>query len=222
MQSIAILAVFIIFFAVIQTKRDSSIVVYPTFKSATVAGNIFLYSDKVTKYVLTNYDQLHINTLTNPGNVEGIHELDNKQFTDNNTFIPFLNYQVISFNYAQGGGESQVLSTLYIAMSFDNYANGIVPYALSNTPEILGIVNQMLSKHIYQGNSTYWTIPWLLQQDGQCNMINLFSQLPDAINGDTQLSQVKTLFNTLCWQIQNMSGYKFLTYVYIAPVVLSG
>ena len=223
MQSIIVFAVLIIFsfYAIIQTKRDRSLGNYPMFKADRVAGNIFLYSDKVTKYVLANYDDLHVTRLNNTGIVEGIQELENKQFIDNNTFNPLLNYQVVSFNYALAGSESQVFPILFVAISFDNYAVGIVPYSLSNIPEILGIVNQMLSRHIYQGNSTYWTVPWLLQQDGQCNAINIFSQLPDTIDGDAQLNQLKTLFNILCRQIQNTNSYKFLTYVYIAPVVVS-
>ena len=228
MQSLLVLALITLigFFAILETKRNSaaSSVNYAQFKADAVAGNIQQYNDLLTQYLLANYDTLHMNTAMNPGSVEQITLLDYQQnqiaqYSQKN-LVPFLNYTSVSFNYTQASSESMPFPTLYLATSWSSYAPGVGGYRELQMPEIMGITNQIFSKHVFQGNSVYWTIPWLLQQDGNCNLIEAFGQIPD-INRNSQLAKVKAMFNLFCLQIQANSAYRFQTYVYMAPVFLS-
>jgi hypothetical protein len=228
MQSFIVLALIIItgFFFLMETKRNSMSGRdnYLAFKADVVAGNILQYNDLVTEYILANYETLHVNSIVNPGSVEQVTKLNYQsnqiaKYSQKNLIL-FLNYSSVSFNYSNGSAESSVLPTLYLATTWDGYASGIAGYTNISIPEIMGAANQLLSKHIYQGDSMYWTIPWLLKQDGQCNVLEVFGQIPEDNTNNSQLGKVKALFNLFCTQIQATGLYKFLTYVYISPVFL--
>ncbi|MFN7094968.1 MAG: hypothetical protein ACK4M7_06360, partial [Burkholderiales bacterium] len=70
----------------------------------------------------------------------------------------------------------------------------------------------------YQGNSTYWAVPLLLRQNN-CQAIEVYSQVPNDIYGASQLNKAKTYFNLLCNDLERKSSFKFLDYVYLAPIL---
>jgi hypothetical protein len=186
-------------------------------RADNVAGNILQYNDLLVKYTLNHYDTLHLIHISNVGNVDGITILDYSQINPYTQMqlVPFLNYQSIVFNYTSNN-ESDSLPLLYVASSWDSAV--IKAFQDIKFPEILGMTNQAISKRLYQGDSTYWTIPLLISQD-KCNVTEVYSQLPNNINNDSQLKQVKSMFYKYCTQIEAAGQYKFLTYVFLEPVV---
>jgi len=110
--------------------------------------------------------------------------------------------------------ESQV-PTAYMATSWNNY---IYPRDKNtNMLEVMGQLSHDFSKRLYQGNSTYWTIPWIFSQDN-CVIREVFSQIPDDKNGHSRLGKVKKIFENFCKNIEAASAYRFLTYVYMQPI----
>ncbi len=227
MQSIIVLALFIVagLFTIMENRRNSPVAEhkYSQFKSSAVAGNIEQYNDLLTQYLTINYESYHLVTPNNQGNVEQIELLNYQQdqiatYSQKNLTL-FLNYTSVAFNYSLSSIESLPIPTLYLASSWDNYAAGIAGYKITSMPEVMGATNQLFSKHVYQGNSVYWTIPWLLKQSN-CNVVELYGQIPNDSTGAAQFSKVRALFNQFCSQIQANSQYRFLTYVYVAPIYL--
>lgn len=210
-------------FMVVQMSRDAGINQTTIFKSKNIASNVLQYQDIVTKYMLKNYSQLHLSFSVSPGMVEQVSILDYSESQMANysqkNFLPFLNYKSIAFNYVKNeSGESQQTPILYTATSFDGYFESVVKtYPNILLPEVMGYLGSDLDKHLYQGNSTYWNIPWLFKQQ-ECNIQEVYSQLPDDGSGQSALSKLNMVFNLWCKEIQASGNYKFLTYVYIQPV----
>jgi hypothetical protein len=196
----------------------------PAFKAENLAANVLQYQNSISNYILVNYDALHLPVSENSGNVEQIQIIDyaRDQIVKFNkkSLMPFLNYQTIVFNYSRVlAGESQPMPVLYMATTWNTFSTTQLAnsYAGINMNEVIGKLGEDLSKRLYQGNSTYWTIPWLFSQNN-CQITELYVQLPDSAGGNSKLSELKNVFNKFCTQIQTSSSYRFLTYVYLAPV----
>lgn len=230
MQAALILAAMIlatIFMAAQLGRHDSAnLANYRVFKAAAVASNIEQYNDLMVQYVLANYDTLHLIMSIEPGTVEQITTLNYTEDAIDNysqkKLLPFLNYTVAVFNYAKNStGESQAIPLLYLATSWDNYTPEMLnSYVGVKLPEMMAQLGQDLSKHIYQGNSTYWIVPWVFSQNN-CKIDEIFSQLPDNAAGTTNTDKLNAVFNLFCTQIQANSSYTFLKYVYLQPVIKS-
>ncbi|MBP9741748.1 MAG: hypothetical protein KBD37_00145 [Burkholderiales bacterium] len=228
MQSSIILALMVLasLFMAAEFKRNDSgdannIAV---FKSDTVAANIMQYNDLMVQYILANYEVLHLPIAINSGSVEQIallnYEANHVDSYSQKNLLLFLNYTSTTFNYANSlDGESEIIPTVYLATSWDNYTKDIMHnYSATSMLAIMGKLGQDLSKHLYQGNSTYWVVPWVFSQNN-CEVEEIFSQLPTNSSGVADIAQLKHLFNTFCSKVQSNSEYKFLKYVYLQPVI---
>lgn len=200
------------------TSRDN----YLRFKAENVAANIIQYNDLLMRYSISNYDTLHHVLSFSPGNIESItlinYDVDKIADYTQKNLQPFFNYQVVTFNFSpNNGGDGQPLAVLYLATSWDSYIPGIVGYSNTSIEEGLGRVGQYFGKHLYQGTNTYWSVPWVLKQ-ANCNIIELYTNLPKDATSTSMLDNVKVVFNDWCNQVEKNSSYKFLTYVYLQPV----
>ena len=219
MQSLIILALLVIIsiFGIAQYKRvgmtDNNQAIV---KAENVAANIFIYHDLVKQYVIANYDRLGL-SIRKVGQVDQIRTVDYisdgiADYSQMN-FNRFLNYQTVVFNYTHELG-NQVPSA-YMATSWSVY---IYPRDKNtNMLEVLGQLGQDFSKRFYQGNSTYWTIPWVFSQRN-CEIREIFTQMPDDKNGNSKSGRLRAIFNKFCTNIEAKSSYRFLTYVYMQPV----
>ncbi|MBP9742316.1 MAG: hypothetical protein KBD37_03060 [Burkholderiales bacterium] len=224
---LAIMSLATLFMAAQLDRHDSAnLAHYHVFKAAAVASNIEQYNDLIVQYALTNYDTLHLTMAVEPGMVEHITTLDYIEDEIGNysqkKLLPFLKYTVTVFNYAKNAtGESEATPLLYLATSWDSYAPEVInSYVGITLPEIMGQLGQDLSQHIYQGNSTYWVVPWVFSQNN-CEVDEIFSQLPDNAYGIANTDKLKDIFKLFCTQIQANSSYIFLKYVYLQPVIKS-
>lgn len=205
-------------------SRNNGANIYPVFKAENVAANLLQYQDGVSQYILANYDTLHLSISSSPGNAEQIQIIDYTldqifKFNQKN-LLPFLNYQSVVFNYSQElASESQPTPILYVATSWSGYSSSELSSSYANISmiEIMGKLGEDLSKYLYQGNSAYWLIPWIFSQNN-CQITELYTQLPDDANGDSQLIRLQDIFSKFCIQIQARSSYRFMSYVYMAPV----
>lgn len=233
MQSFIIVAIMsaLSVFMLSELGRNDSAGRIPVFKAENVAANILQYQNVINSYILVNYDALHIPIAKAPGNVEGVKQIgiiedknDQKVIKFNKKDLPaFLNYQSIVFNYSRVlVGESQPMPLLYTATTWSGYSSANIEssYAAINMIEVLGKLGENVSKHVYQGNATYWAVPWIFSQNN-CQITELFVQLPDSSSGNSKLNELKTAFNRFCNQIQANSSYRFLTYVYLTPILNS-
>jgi hypothetical protein len=207
-----------------EMSRNNNEHVVPAFKAGNLADNIFQYQNLIMHYILTNYDTLHLPIAENMGNVEQIkviHYTDDKIGDFNQKdYSPYLNYQSVVFKYSRIlSGESQPMPVLYVATSWDGYSSSDLAksYADTKMVEVLGKLGQNLSEPLYQGNSTYWIVPWVFSQKN-CIIDELYSQLPDNTNNNSQFGTLQKLFKEFCIQIQANSQYTFMKYVYITPV----
>lgn len=225
MQSLIVIALMSAcsIFALSEMSRNDNTNTHPSIRADNVAGNIFSYQTLISQYILANYDTLHLMVSQTPGTIEQLKILN--YYTDNlsrytqKNLIPYLNYQSIVFNYVNPmAGEDKPMPTLYIATTWNNYASTILTKSFTTTslPEVMGKLGDNLSKHIYQGNSTYWIVPWIFKQQN-CQILEMYSGLPDDSIGNNQLPNLKSFFNLICTQIQAKSSYRFMTYVYLAP-----
>ena len=213
MQSAIILAVMVLasFFAGAEYLRGSSTDanLYKPFKAENVAANILQYQDQINGYILDNYDDLHLSSTLDPGNIEKINLLDYGQnnigsYTLKNLSL-FLNYSSVVFNYTRAiEGESEPYPMLYLATSWDSYSSNVHGYKNIQMEETLGQLSQDVSKSVYQGNSTFWVVPWVFKQSN-CNIIEMYSQLPNDASGASTFNKLQSLFNLFCTQIEKGS-----------------
>lgn len=220
MQSLLVLAllIFVTSFTVMEAERinvtsnDTA-----TNHADLLAENLLQYNNLLVHYALVNYDDiLHLFRATTPGKVEGVNLIDNiklNQYSQIN-FTAFLNYQSVAFNYSVAS-EDDPTPILYLAISFDNV--NFKALADINLPEMLGGLNQRLSKSLYQGNSTYWVVPLLVKQDN-CSIREVYSQIPKDVNDDSQLNRVNPMFSKFCTQLRDNYSYNFLSYVLLEPM----
>lgn len=204
-------------------NNSTNVDVYQPFKAKNIADNILQYNDLMLQYMLNNYTTLHETQAITAGNVEQIKWLDYQQNQVDSyslkNLILLVNYSSIAFNYSKlENSESQPIPVLYIATSWDSISSGVGGYSSVSMPEIMGQLGQSISQHIYQGNSTFWVIPWVFSQNN-CNITEVYAQLPNDATGGSSIPKLEKLFNLLCTQIQLNSSYRFLTYVYIEAVI---
>jgi hypothetical protein len=226
MQSLIIVTIMAIFsiFMLSEMSRNNDTNKYLAFKAENVAANILQYQNSISQYVLINYDTLHLPTASSSGDVEQIRIIDYMRdqiakFNQKN-LLPFLNYQSVVFNYSRAlVSESQPTPVIYIATSWSDYSSSQIAssYTNINMVEVMGKLGEDLSKYLYQGNSTYWFIPWVFSQNN-CQITELYTQLPDDANGDSQLIKLQNIFSEFCTQVQARSSYHFMNYVYLAPI----
>ena len=196
---------------------------YSVSKAENVVNNILQYQDTLEKYIVDQYNDLHLRTSTNAGHVDKntIKTIDykNNKLNEYNQkdLVLFLNYKSVVFNFTkQISGDKYQEAVLLVATSFDDYV--ISGYSQVNFLEVMGSLGQSFSRHLYQGDSTYWSIPWLIRQE-ECKVLEAFSQLPEDFKGVSKLNKMKELFSLICNEIQDNSSYKFLTYVYLQEIV---
>jgi type II secretory pathway pseudopilin PulG len=221
---IAIMSIFMVFMAGELSRNDNSNNL-SEFRADNITANILQYQTAITQYILVNYDKLHLAVTSNAGNVEQVKPIDYKQIGkySQKNLLPLLNYQSISFNYSKAVvGENQMIPVLYLATSWDGYATTQISSSYANTRqiEVMGKLGEILSKPLYQGDSSYWTIPWIFSQSN-CQINELYSQLPNAPDGSDRFTKLKNIFNLWCSQIEANSNYRFMTYVYLAPIFSS-
>lgn len=227
MQSTIVLAIMVLasIFTGAEYLRNNSTEgnAYKQFRAENIAANVLQYNDQMIQYSLANYDSLHLLSTINPGNVEQINLPD---YIQNNLanytlkgYTAFLDYSSVVFNYAKAAnGESAPYPVLYLATSWESYASNIHGYKNIGMDEVAGNLAQDLTEHLYQGNSTFWVVPWVFKQSN-CNIIDVYSQLPSDSSGASTLSKLQSLFNLLCTQVEAGSSYKFSTYVFLEPVI---
>lgn len=227
MQSAIVTALMVIvsFFIFSEFSRNSSTDSnrYIAFKAENVANNILQYQDSLEKYIIDQYNVLHLQTSPIAGHVDKntIKEIDykNDHLNEYNKkdLVLFLNYKSVVFNFTKHiSGNKYQEPVLLVATSFDDYI--ISGYLQVGFLEVMGSLGQDFSRHLYQGNSTYWSIPWLIRQE-KCKILEGFSQMPEDFKGMSKLNKMKDLFGLICNEIQDNSAYKFLTYVYIQEIV---
>lgn len=220
---LALIAIFSIFMLAENSRNNPVIHDYYVFKAENIAANIIQYEDMMTQYTLTNYQKYHLPLSSNPGTVEQLNLIDyskdNVDKYSQKNLLLFLNYNTITFNYVRATSLSDTPQpVLYMATSWDSYSGQLLSgYSKISLDEVMGHLGSDLSAHLYQGNSTYWVIPWVFKQSG-CNITEVFSQLPENSNGVSQLNKLKGAFNTMCNEIQVSSSYKFKTYVFMMPI----
>jgi hypothetical protein len=223
MQSVLLTTVLAIFsiFMLSEFSRNDSVNKVSVRKAENIAANIIQYQNSISNYMLSNYDELHLPVSANPGNVEQIHIInytgDQIAKFNKKQLLQFLNYQSIIFNYSQVlVGENQPMPLLYMATTWDGYSSNQIElgYRGVNMDEVMGYLGEDLSKHMYQGDSTYWTVPWIFSQSN-CQITEVYMQLP---NNSGEASKLKDIFNRFCTQIQTSGSYQFMKYVYIAPL----
>lgn len=226
MQSIILLAVMALvsIFMAAEMSRNDSTNVYPSFKAGNIAVNIFQYKDSISQYAIANYDELHLPISQSYGSMERIKVID---YTgdkidkyNQKKLILFLNYKSMIFNYTEElAGESLPMPVLYMATSWDGYVTAQIASSYNgvNMIEVMGKLGEDFSRYLYQGNSTYWTIPWLFSQEN-CQIEEVYMQLPDDALGISRLDTIKRIFNKFCTQSKTGGYYNFMKYVYIAPV----
>lgn len=226
MQSLIVVTIVAMFsiFMLSEMSRNNGANIYPAFKAENVAANILQYQDMVSQYILANYDSLHLPVSSIPGDVEQVQIIDYMRDQvakfNQKKLLPFLNYGSVVFNYIkESASESQSTPVLYLATSWNDYSSNQLTnsYATITMIEVMGKLGEDLSKYLYQGNSAYWLIPWVFSQNN-CQITELYTQLPDDANGDSQLSRLQKIFSEFCTQIQARSGYRFMSYVYLSPV----
>lgn len=229
MQALIVVAIMVIMgvFSYMETKRNDIATpeALDAFKSANVAANIMQYNDMLTEYVRANYDHLHENDYANMNNVGKVTVLD---YTNNNisdysqkNLALFLNYSSAIFNYGTFSLDADLgtqIARLYLVTSFSNYASGLSGYTNISLDHVMGALADNYSHHLYQGSSMSWVVPILLKQDGACNAIEIYGQVPNDSNNVKQMSNVKTLFNRFCTGLQSQ-GYVMRKYVYIAAII---
>lgn len=227
MQSAIVLAIMVLasLFVGAEYLRNNSteVSVYKPFKAENVAANVLQYHDQMIQHTLESYDDLHLITSENLGNVEQINLIDYGQMVVGSytlkNFILFLNYSSVVFNYTRVlDGESHPYPVLYLVTSWESYTSEVHGYTNIQMPEVMGQLSQDISKHLYQGNSTFWVVPWVFKQSN-CNITEVYSQLPNDPTGTSTVSNLKNLFNLFCTQIEAGSYYKFMSYVFIEPVI---
>lgn len=225
MQALILLSVTAVFliFSISEVSRNDSVNKIETFKAGNVASNIFQYQDSIMQYGMTNYDSLHLLISISPGNVEQVkmvdYTIDQIGKYKQKNLLPFLNYKSVFFNYTTPiVGESQLMPVLYAASSWDDGYTSEVEhgYKMESMPEILGKLGEDLANRLYQGDSTYWVIPWIFSQSG-CKVQEIYSQLPNDSNGNNLYDRLNNIFYLFCTQLKG-SGYTFKQYVYISPV----
>ncbi len=225
MQSAIILAIMVLssFFLDSEYLRNDGTEdnAYKHFKAQNVSDNILQYHDQMMKYALESYENLHLLSSINPSNVEQIELLDYGQkniadYTLKN-FTPFLNYSSVVFNYTKNeDGESHGYPILYLVTSWESYT--IQGYRNIQMSEAVGNLAQDITKHLYQGNSTFWVVPWVFKQSN-CYIDDLYTQLANDEDGASTINKLKSLFNSLCTKIESGSKYKFSSYVFLEPVI---
>ncbi|MCC2645583.1 MAG: hypothetical protein K0R94_1361 [Burkholderiales bacterium] len=226
MQAAIILVLMAVFlsFSVAEMGRNDSSNTIESFKAENVAANILQYQDSIMQYGRANYDLLHLAVSINPGNIEQVTPIDYTanglaKYNQKNLLL-FLNYKSVFFNYTNSS-ESNPMPVLYAATSWygDGYTNDVVQgYAKVSMPEIMGELGSNLSKRLYQGDSTYWVVPWVFSQSG-CNITELYSQLPNDSSGNSMFDKLNSIFSLFCKQLKD-KGYTFKQYVYISPVFI--
>jgi hypothetical protein len=225
MQAAILMAVMAIFltFTVAEMSRNDSANITEFFKAGNVASNIFQYQDSVMQYGVAGYESMHLPVSINPGHVEQVKVVDYTadqiaKYNQKN-LLPFLNYKSVLFNYTPSVlGESQPMPILYVATSWDSYTDEVVPgYRNITMSEVMGKLGEDLSKRMYQGDSTYWVVPWIFsRKDNDCRILELYSQLPEDSGGNNMLAKLDNIFNLFCTELG--SEYVFKKYVYISPV----
>ncbi len=226
MQSLIVVTIMAIFsiFMLSEMSRNDNTNIYPAFKAENIAANVLQYQDMLSQYILANYDTLHLPVSSIPGDVEQIQIIDYMRDQvakfNQKELLSFLNYESVVFNYTrESTGESQPTPVLYLATSWSDYSSGQIAssYATITMIEVMGKLGEDMSKYLYQGNSVYWLIPWVFSQNN-CQITELYTQLPDDASGDSQLNKLQKMFSEFCTQVQARSGYHFMSYVYLAPI----
>lgn len=214
MQSLIVIVLFVIISILgsIELNRNSSNNKYAELKADFVAGNIMHYHDLVYQYALTNYDTLHEASSINRGQVEQENLFDPKvlnEYSKKQTEL-FLDYKTMFFNYVSAKREVPISPTLYFITTWSGSAYH------GNMLDVMGQVNQLFSEHIYQGQSSYWVIPWVGQQDN-CN-IRIFTQILNDAQGAIRVFNVEQLLNKICLHFMVNSEFHLNKYIYVQPV----
>lgn len=224
MQSFILMALmlFLTSFATIQFSRNNIGTMDSSYenKASNVAANIFQYNDMVIGYMRKNESSMHLTVATNPGNIELITKIDSTKLAgySQKSLVNFLDYQSVAFNYAKvSTGESMPLPIYFMATSWSTYSISLKGYKQVILPEVMGQLGQDLGKRLFQGDSTYWTVPWVFSQNN-CNIQEVYTHIPNDDSGTTARNSFKTLFNLFCTQLKVNANYQFLTYVYLQPV----
>lgn len=223
MQVIIVVLLFIsvIIFGVIENKKNNpgDTQALRVFKSNEIATNLMAYGDLLNQYIQVNYETLHYISPINVGFVEGVRIIDNVEVEPYNLkqLHPILNYQAMVFNYTQALLDKSVSPTLYLVITWDKVDPYFKYYHHMNLPEIAGQMNQLFSKKIYRGSGTFWTVPWILYNE-QCEAKEIYSQVPTDHNNQSRVLNIANFFRTYCTQIEQISAFRFLKYVYVQPI----
>lgn len=224
MQSIMLIALLIVFsvFGISEFSRNGNTdSVVNSVKAANIAANIEQYNDLVSQYMLANYYDLSVMVTKNPGHVENVKSInyvsDEINKYSQKELIPMLNYRSVAFNYSlDKNGNKEPIPVLYLATSWDDNAIMVNGYNGVQMIEIMGRLGQDLSKRLYQGDGTYWMIPWVFSQN-DCDLTELFTQLPNDSDDKSKRNKLDALFKSFCDSLKE-TDYKFGKYVYIQPI----
>ena len=187
------------------------------FKAQNIATNIVQYHDLVVEYIGQNYATMHIAAVATPTVIEHITLLPNiSNIMPNSSsqhFVTALNYMTLTFNYVPHTLNQTRVPLLYMLTSW-NAINGSMNNPNVNLDEVMGQLHQLLSVHIYSGNSTYWSYPWIFKQH-DCHIIDLYSSVPQTLKGQDLSATIQKLFYQWCQQLQQQHSYKLLNYIYL-------
>lgn len=229
MQALIVVAIMVIMglFSYMETSRNdiATSAALDNFKSVNIAANIMQYNDLLTEYARANYAELHENDYANMNNVGKVKIIDYQgdgiSYYSQKNLTLFLNYSSAIFNYGALSSvveSSTQIARLYLVTSFSNYASDLSGYRNISLDHVMGALADNYSHHLYQGNSVSWIVPILLKQDGGCNAVEIYGQVPNDSNNVKQMENVRILFKRFCSQLQNQ-GYVMQKYVYIASII---
>jgi hypothetical protein len=226
---VTLLFISVVTFGVIENKRSnpSEVQTLSMFKADDIAANLMAFGDLYYQYIQAHYETFHSIRPTNVGKVEGVLMLNTPKDTAEikkynlKNLRPMLNYKVLVFNYTRPDVGNDALPTLYLVIMWDSIAPEFKNYQYVNLAEVAGQMNQLFGKRIYQGDSSFWTIPWIgykNENEKECKLQEVYSQVPLDHNSQSRMKNIVEFFKTYCGELEYVYGIKLSTYIYVQPV----
>lgn len=218
---LALLAVLSVFMLTEKARNDSGYLNSTAdAKAGFVAENILRHVDLLQKTASINYSKWFNSNPLKPGHIEGIHLVYQDQLVSRYTQEnQFYEYKDLAFNYSPPLkiGESTSNSILYIATTWNDPI--YKTYQNIGANQIMGILGDMLGKKLYQGDRTYWVVPWVIKNNN-CQVVEDFTQVPENAENHSQLANLKNAFTQICNEIQSdkEANFVFGKYVYLRPI----
>lgn len=179
-------------------------------KIDNLATNILNYENVVAGYLIRNQESLHLYSTINYSKVEKVTLLNNSDMAQRYRSSSLMfNYKSASFNYAsQIPGAEDYYPNFYLITSFNQLNSNIKGFKNITIDDVLGSVSNKLGNKAMQGDSTYWNIPWIFEQEN-CKIKRFYSSISES-----ETSKINFVFGTFCSQLRSYS-YQVEKYVYL-------